>query len=67
MHRSKGRTISTGYTVNGKRLVQINPDGAEPEVLCVQKHEVRFFCAREFFSRFNASYYPFAQHLYQVF
>ena len=47
--------------------MQINPDRAEPEVLCVQKHEFRFFCAREFFCWFDASYYPFAQNLYQMF
>ena len=47
--------------------MQINPDRAKPEILCVQKHELGFFCAREFFGWFNAGNYPFAQNLYQVF
>ena len=47
--------------------MQINPDRAEPEVLCVQKHEFRFFCARKLFCWFNAGHYPFTQDLDQVF
>ena len=47
--------------------MQINPDRAEPEVFCVQKHEFRFFCAREVFCWFNAGHYPFAQNLDKVF
>ena len=66
-YQANRRTISTGFSINGERLVQINPDRAEPEVFCVQKHEFRFFCARKFFCSFNASHYPFAQNLYQMF
>ena len=47
--------------------MKINPDRAEPEVFCVQKHEFRFFCAREFFCWFDASHNPFAKNLDKVF
>ena len=47
--------------------MQINPDRAKPEIFCVQKHELRFFCSRKFFCWFDAGNYPFAQNLYQVF
>ena len=53
-------SVSTGLTINGEGLVQINPDRAELEVFSVQKHEFGFLCSCKLFCWFNAGYNPFA-------
>ena len=66
-NQANRRSVSTGLTINGECLVQIDPDRAEPEVSSMQKHEFGFLCSCKLFCRFNAGYNPFAEDLDQVF
>ena len=59
-NQANRRLVSTGLTINGKCLVQIDPDRAEPEVFSMQKHELGFLCSCKIFCRFNAGHNPFA-------
>ena len=53
-NKTNRRTIPAGLTINGQRLVQVNPNGAEPEVFGMQKQEFKLFRSSEFFCGFNA-------------
>ena len=66
-NQANRRSVSTGLTINGEGLVQIDPDRAEPEIFSVQKHEFGFLCSCKFFCWFNTCYNPFAQDLDKVF